>query len=129
MHVLLNLPCAKPTPTGTQSFSLAATVPLWPTCMRMHLSSCSHVHGNAYSVLRPMQSAGPAPPRHQHICAFYFIIEQFAEFIVMNGLLSHKNQLLTIQLQMALLNELYKHQVCDEKLISSISSSSSKVLL
>ena len=53
---------------------LATTVAL-PTCM--HLSSCSHVHGNAYSVLRPMQFAGPAPPSDRHISALIvYVISQ-----------------------------------------------------
>ena len=63
ISLLLN--CSK------QSCSLAAAVAL-PTCM--HLSICSHVHVKAYSVLRPMQSAGPSPPRHQHlyVCNLHF---------------------------------------------------------
>ena len=70
----VRLLCTKPTPTGTQSCSLAATVTL-PTCM--HLSSCSHVHGNTYSELRSMQSAGPALLRHQHISALIPYIRKF----------------------------------------------------
>ena len=53
---------------STQSCSLAAIVAL-PIATCMHLNSCSHVHGNAYSVLRPLQSAGQTPPKHQHVSA------------------------------------------------------------
>ena len=80
MHVLVVLrKSSESTPTGTQSCSLAATVAL-PTCM--HLSSCRHVHGNAYSVLRSIQSAGPVPPRHQNVMSAFHLKKKFLEIIM-----------------------------------------------
>ena len=59
--VLLSLMCTWPTPA-------AAWLLLLPCLLAcIWVFAVIHVHGNAYSVLqRPMQSAGLAPPRHQH---------------------------------------------------------------
>ena len=62
--VLLSLLCTSLLLLLCLSCSLAGAVAL-PACMHLRII----VHDNAYSVLRLMQSAGPAPPRHQHISA------------------------------------------------------------
>ena len=67
---LLLLSCSK------QNCGLGGTVVL-PTCMQ--LSICSYVHGNAYRVLRPVRTAGPVTPRHQHVSALILTKQSYSQ--------------------------------------------------